>query len=489
VVSFADKTPHRRFDMDKVETYKYLDAKNILGIRSKVELKLEYVDPIMVSTYRELIEDQAELNLPYILAILKNVSSFHLHPMDGLSIKRQKSTINPVTKEQIESIFFYVIDGLKDEFAYLGASSCVEDEKLLRNYLLAVSPISNAEVQKSIATAQHIIGSCYFHGQALPKDHAKAFKFFTHAAQNGNKNAQNNLGYCLQYSLGTVQEPCQSLKWYDKAVNGAAENNRGYCYQWGIDVKQDHKKAIDLYSSAKEQGVLESIKNLAFCYILDSLDGENKLGLALDLVFLYRKEKDKAFKDIDQYEWQALSAKNKFSDLSHIVKQAADKEMPVGLCALAMCQQHGIGLPTSKEAATILFTSMVNSAKILETRHYADKQKAFKIYTLASSIGWAEAQNRLGWCLQHSVGTPMDQKKAFKYYTFAAKQNLPEAQYNLAVCKEHGFGCATDVAAALQLYKKAQEAGIHGANDAVLRLSASQQAMKGTDRRKQGQRR
>jgi TPR repeat protein len=75
----------------------------------------------------------------------------------------------------------------------------------------------------------------YQNGKGVPQDDAEAIRWYLKAAEQGNADAQNNLGLMYQ---------TEAIKWYLKAAeqgNTGAQFNLGLMY----DVPQDDsKKAI-----------------------------------------------------------------------------------------------------------------------------------------------------------------------------------------------------------------------------------------------------
>lgn len=73
------------------------------------------------------------------------------------------------------------------------------------------------------------------------------------AAESGNADAQNELGYCYQNGLGVEQSDKQAAYWYQKAAEQEhvdAQNALGFCYQKGLGVDQSDKQAVFWYQKA-----------------------------------------------------------------------------------------------------------------------------------------------------------------------------------------------------------------------------------------------
>src|SRR5687767_7628529 len=67
----------------------------------------------------------------------------------------------------------------------------------------------------------------------------------------------------------------------------------------------------------------------------------------------------------------------------------------------------------------------------LKAQNKTDKE-VFHHYTVLANQGIAIAQNELGYCYSHGIGTEINIPNAVIYYKLGAAQNEPKACYNLA---------------------------------------------------------
>ena len=87
-------------------------------------------------------------------------------------------------------------------------------------------------------------------------------------AQQGDPEAQFNLGRCYANGRGVKQDWQKAVEWYAKAAeqgDAVAQCNLGICYANGQGVKQDRQKAIEWYTKAAQQGdeyAKEALKRL-----------------------------------------------------------------------------------------------------------------------------------------------------------------------------------------------------------------------------------
>jgi TPR repeat protein len=98
------------------------------------------------------------------------------------------------------------------------------------------------------------MGFIYQTGEGVPKDDAKAFKWYLQAAEQGHAYAQYNLG--LIYSSG-LQDYAEAARWFLKSAEQGiadAQFNFGLILEEGRGVRQDYDSAAVWYSEAAQQG-------------------------------------------------------------------------------------------------------------------------------------------------------------------------------------------------------------------------------------------
>tara|TARA_B110001469_G_C9399773_1_gene205529 strand:+ start:144 stop:533 length:390 start_codon:yes stop_codon:yes gene_type:complete len=86
------------------------------------------------------------------------------------------------------------------------------------------------------ADAQFNLGCMYADGEGVAEDSAEAVKWWLKAAEQGDADAQNNLGAMYDNGQGVAEDDVEAVKWYRKAAEqrtAMAQNNLGYMYdQW-----------------------------------------------------------------------------------------------------------------------------------------------------------------------------------------------------------------------------------------------------------------
>ncbi|RHZ54973.1 hypothetical protein Glove_421g50 [Diversispora epigaea] len=227
------------------------------------------------------------------------------------------------------------------------------------------------------------------------------FRQYLKLAEEGNSEAQFDLGWCYEKGIGTTKNEEKAFQWYLRSAEGgehSGQNNLGWCYEEGIGTTKDEEKAFKWYLRSAEGGNSHGQQKLGYFY-------QNGIGTT--------KDEEKAFK------WFLKSAEGG----NHM-----------GQNNLGWCYEQGIG--TTK-----------------------DEEKAFQWYLRAAEGGNLLGQNNLGCCYEKEIGTTKDEEKAFQWYLKSAEGGEPLGQNNLGWCYEVGIGTTKDEEKAFQWYLKSAEGG------------------------------
>lgn len=119
------------------------------------------------------------------------------------------------------------------------------------------------------ADAQYNLGDCYFLGNGVEKDLKEAVKWYKLAAEQGSADVQYDLGDCYYLGNGVEVDYKESLKWYRLSAeqgNADSQNMVGICYYFGRGVEIDYKEAINWFKLAEAQGKIIAKFNIGRCY-------------------------------------------------------------------------------------------------------------------------------------------------------------------------------------------------------------------------------
>ena len=124
------------------------------------------------------------------------------------------------------------------------------------------------------ADAQYNVGWIYQYVQDIPQDYRTAVKWYRLAAEQGHIDAQNYLGTMYEKGKGVPQDDKVAMKWWKLAAEQGsiqAQNNLG----WMHDFNGDYKTAVKWYKLAAEQGYAHAQYNLGFIYDFKHEDFKN----------------------------------------------------------------------------------------------------------------------------------------------------------------------------------------------------------------------
>ena len=99
-------------------------------------------------------------------------------------------------------------------FGMIGLTAAPEEESLPKN----LRWMSKAAEQGD-AEAQADLGAAYFYGRGVPQDRKTAAKWLRKSADQGFARAQNLLGRMYLKGLGVTQNSAEAAKWFRKAAD------------------------------------------------------------------------------------------------------------------------------------------------------------------------------------------------------------------------------------------------------------------------------
>ncbi len=119
------------------------------------------------------------------------------------------------------------------------------------------------------AEAESNLGYMYARGQGVPQDFDEALRWRRKAADQSNADSEDGLGYMYSQGLGVPQDYIEALRWYRKAADQGdadGENAVALMYEQGHGVPQDYAEALRWYHKAVDQGYAKAQYNLGNMY-------------------------------------------------------------------------------------------------------------------------------------------------------------------------------------------------------------------------------
>ena len=126
-----------------------------------------------------------------------------------------------------------------------------------------------AKAENGDAEAQNDLGFCYATGSGITKDATVAVKWYQKAAEQRFRNAECNLGAMYANGDGVEKDSVQAVIWFRKAAEqgfSPAQYNLGLKYETGDGVRQDYAEAVKWYRKAADHGLAAAQSNLGALY-------------------------------------------------------------------------------------------------------------------------------------------------------------------------------------------------------------------------------
>jgi len=104
----------------------------------------------------------------------------------------------------------------------------------------------------------------YSNGEGVPQDYKAAIKWYTLAVEQGDRNAQFNLGHMYYKGMGVPQDYKAAVKWYSLAAeqgNPDAQLNLGLMYWIGAGTIVDYVIAHAWLNIASSNGKAPEARN------------------------------------------------------------------------------------------------------------------------------------------------------------------------------------------------------------------------------------
>ena len=314
--------------------------------------------------------------------------------------------------------------------------------------------------EKNDAQAQCNVGTCYFTGNGVKKDLAKALVWFKKAADQNNLEGIVRVADCQFYGYGVKQDPKAAVGTYQEAAEKGqsyAMFRLGQCYETGNGIEQNLTSAYNWYQKAfaakyqqagkeanriKEPGIVwdEAIKNnnaeaqyrLACCYYF----GDSGLDKDLKKAFeWFKKSSDQGFvKATHNLGFCYLKGEGTEQNMELMKKcflKAAEKDFPPSLCVLGEMYQKGVGFEQNLTTAYKYYAKAASHQEKMAMEQLPLIKEIAKVWDPAHK-GNAKAQYLLAHCYSSGNGIEKNVEKAEEWFLKSANQGYADAQYDLA---------------------------------------------------------
>jgi uncharacterized protein len=299
------------------------------------------------------------------------------------------------------------------------------------------STLSAAELrrfaQQGDAEAQVELGRALYYGRTVEQDFSEAAIWFERAAFQGHAGAMLRLARLYDNGLGVSRDVGRATEFARQAAmrgNMYAMTLLGWFYEAGTGVEPDLEEAERWYLKGIAAGDPEAYYYLAKLYL-----NNNQLREGLDCV--------QRGIDAGSPECHMLLG-NMYSD-----GWGVEQDYKLSL--------HWLNLAAQMGQADAL--NNVGLAYRLGLGVVPDHARALKIYLEAAAAGSSVAMFNVGSCYREGIGTKIDEKQAAHWIKKSAQEGYVEAKYHYGILLMEGFGVEQDIRAGIDYVQEAADAG------------------------------
>ena len=298
------------------------------------------------------------------------------------------------------------------------------------------------EAEQGDANAQFNLGGTYWGGEGGDEDWREAVKWYRKAAEQGHAQAQFNLSNAYSLGLGVDPDSYKAVRWVRKAAeqgHADAQFLLGAAYWDGDGVEKDQRTAVKWYRKAAEQGGANAQYGLGVAYYF---------GRGVDL---------------DQREavrWYRKAAEQVDADVQIIFDQYSNGEDGEKI------DKNWIRETFTPSWLTTLQTNLGYAYWVGEGVD-KDQREGARWYRKAADQGLADAQYVLGVAYNAGEGVEKDQREAVRWFRMAVEQGNAGAQFFLGEAYRTGEGVEKDQREAMRWYRKAAEQGYAKAQNSL----------------------
>ncbi len=149
-----------------------------------------------------------------------------------------------------------------------------DDATAYRNFKLSAGELDGLNEPDElddlqVAKVQVALARMYLKGLGVPKNYARAMKWFRRAAAQGDARAQFHLGLMYDVGLGVPENSTEAVKWFHRAAeqgDARAQSHLGVMYAGGLGVPEDYAEAVKWFHRAAAQGDARAQLNLGVLY-------------------------------------------------------------------------------------------------------------------------------------------------------------------------------------------------------------------------------
>lgn len=302
-------------------------------------------------------------------------------------------------------------------------------------------------VKHGSTVAMTYLSVLYENGECgLQKDSAEAFKWCKAAADNGNSDAINDVGWHYLKGRGVEQNYELAMKYFLKA---AEKNSANACYNiaemyWdGLGVKEDAHEAFKWYEKASNLGHEVAYRAVA-TMLCEGVGCELDIRRGLTMLFSAAMKNDTISMLL---LGKFCENRKRYKDAVFWYAMGADHEDVDCMFNLGLMYQSGLGVHADDEEAAVLFLEAAKKGHAPsqcalgmlcddEKSQFYNRSAAFNFFYAAAKKGNIVACHELACMYLDLYATFKNEKyrkDSIEYFVKAAESGFHKSAYGLGI--------------------------------------------------------
>ncbi|MDH5547193.1 MAG: sel1 repeat family protein [Gammaproteobacteria bacterium] len=350
----------------------------------------------------------------------------------------------PVITRHIAVVLFLLLaspvfaDELGDAKNAYGAGEFEEAAALLRPLARDGNP-----------EALYLLGRMYEQGDGVGKDEQEARDLYRQAAEKGHNNAGQRLALFENSNSG---DESVVLEWYlPSAEEGdmEAQYNLGFMYETGWGIGIDERKAVRWYKEAADQQHDMAQLRLGMMYVVGK-GVEKDQDAGVELLRLSAENGNRIAEILVQEVFdigdaKKLNAEKLISGLRRVVDEGEKEALRTLNASLDRARSRNRKQEREAEPAK---EDTRRDTRVLNERQPVESDERL-----------SSAQLNIARALDKGTGVPENEAEMVRWYISAARQGNADAQFNLGVLYMQGRGVNRDTQEGLRWFNAAASQG------------------------------